>query len=184
MSRSTKSLSPASKPSNRRLAARRSYKSRPAWRPGLGGAPAASASSGVIESALGTIRPMDAANLGDVLRAAERSKAAIIDCRDWHNPATLSYGALEQFASAIARGLLARGLERGERVAVLSANGGEFVAAYLGIMRAGLVAVPLNHKLPRPALEIVLEDCAPRLVLYEADRRTLLPPGIHGVEFA
>ena len=92
--------------------------------------------------------PMDAANLGDLTRAAEPSKAAIIDCRDWHNPATLSYGALEQSACAIARGLVARGLKRGERVAIVSANRGEFVAAYLGIMRAGLVAVPLSHKLP------------------------------------
>ena len=51
-------------------------------------------------------------------------------------------------------------------------------------MRAGLVAVPLNHKLPRATLELVLEDCAPRLVLYDADRRALLPSGIAGVEFA
>src|SRR4051794_2307109 len=128
--------------------------------------------------------PMDAVNLGDLTRAADSSSAALIDCRDWQNPATLTYGALEQFASAMARGLLARGFERGERVAIVSANCSEFVAAYLGIMRAGLVAVPLNHKLPRATLEIVLEDCAPRLVLYDADRRALLPPGIQGVEFA
>jgi acyl-CoA synthetase (AMP-forming)/AMP-acid ligase II len=80
--------------------------------------------------------------------------------------------------------LLARGLERGERVAIVSANRGEFVAAYLGIMRAGLVAVPLSHKLPRATLELVLEDCAPRLVLYDSDRGPLVPPGIAGVEFA
>src|SRR4029450_5088735 len=100
------------------------------------------------------------------------------DCRDWRNPATLSYGALEQSAGAIARGLIARGLKRGERVGIISANRGGVGAAYLGIMRAGLVAVPLNHKLPRATLELVLADCAPRLVLYEADRRALLPSAI------
>src|SRR5580765_416390 len=128
--------------------------------------------------------PMAAANLGDLLRAAEPSKPALIDCRDWHNPATLSYGALEQSACAIARGLLARGLERGERVAIVSANRGEFVAAYLGIMRAGLVAVPLNYKLPSATLELVLEDCAPRLVLYDAERSALLPSRTAGAELA
>src|SRR5918992_2936651 len=120
--------------------------------------------------------PMDA-NLGDLLRAAEPSKPAIIDCRDWQNPATLSFGALDQEAASIARGLLARGLKRGDRVAIVSANRAEFVAAYLGAMRAGLVAVPLNHKLPRATLELVLEDCEPRLVLYDAERRSLLPSG-------
>src|SRR5262249_49583231 len=127
--------------------------------------------------------PMDAANLGDLLRAADPAKAAIVDCRDWQNPATLSYAALEQSACAIARGLLARGLKRGERVAIVSANRVEFVAAYLGIMRAGLAAVPLNHKLPRATLALVLEDCAPRLVLYDADRRALVPSEIAGLEF-
>ncbi|HEY7238017.1 MAG TPA: class I adenylate-forming enzyme family protein [Burkholderiales bacterium] len=126
---------------------------------------------------------MDAANLGDLLRAAEPSKAAIIDCRDWQNPATLTYGALEQSACAVARGLLARGLKRGERVAIVSANRGEFVAAYLGIMRAGLVAVPLSHKLPRATLELVLEDCAPRLVLYDTDRRALVPSEMKSLGF-
>jgi hypothetical protein len=122
--------------------------------------------------------PMDAANLGDLLQAAEPSKAAIIDCRDWESPATLTYGALDEAANAIARGLLARGLKRGDRMAIVSANRSEFVAAYLGAMRAGLVAVPLNHKLPRATLGLVLEDCAPRLVLYDAARRSLLPSGV------
>ena len=117
------------------------------------------------------------ANLGDLLRAAEPSKPAIIDCRDWQNPATLSYAALDEAAAAIARGLLARGLERGDRVAIVSANRAEFVAAYLGTMRAGLVAVPLNHKLPRATLELVLEDCAPRLVLCDAERARAVPVG-------
>jgi acyl-CoA synthetase (AMP-forming)/AMP-acid ligase II len=127
--------------------------------------------------------PMDA-NLGDLLRAAEPSKPALIDCRDWQNPATLSYAALDEAADATARGLLARGLERGDRVALVSANRAEFVAAYLGALRAGLVAVPLNHKLPRAMLERVLDDCAPRLALCDAERRAALPSRIEAVEFA
>jgi long-chain acyl-CoA synthetase len=118
------------------------------------------------------------ANLGDLLRAAEPSKPAIIDCRDWPNPATLSFAALDEAAAAIARGLLARGLERGDRVAIVSANRSEFVAAYLGTLRAGLVAVPLNHKLPRATLELVLADCAPRLVLCDAERRAAVASAI------
>ena len=123
------------------------------------------------------------ANLGDLLGAADPAKAAIIDCREWQAPRTVSYAELERSANALARGLLARGLEHGARIAILSANRHEFVAAYLGAMRAGLVAVPLNHKFPRAMLEPVLADCAPRLVLTDSQRRALLPSRFPVIEF-
>jgi long-chain acyl-CoA synthetase len=123
------------------------------------------------------------ANLGDLLGAADPAKAAIIDCHDWAAPHTVSYAELDAAANAVARGLLARGLERGERIAILSTNRHEFVAAYLGTMRAGLVAAPLNHKFPRAMLEPVLADCAPRLVLVDAERRAALPAGYPAIEF-
>ena len=111
------------------------------------------------------------ANLGDLLGSADRSKTAIIDCRDWERPQSISYSDLDDAANALARGFLKRGLKRGERIAIVSANRHEFVAAYLGAMRAGLVAVPVNHKFPRPMVEAVLADCAPKLVLCDAERR-------------
>src|SRR5437763_3714570 len=118
---------------------------------------------------------MTSRNLGDILGAADPAKAAIIDCREWAAPQTVSYAELDAAANAIARGLLARGLERGERIAILSANRREFVSAYLGAMRAGLVAVPLNHKFPRGMLEPVLTDCAPRLVFVDTERLGAVP---------
>jgi long-chain acyl-CoA synthetase len=126
---------------------------------------------------------MTSRNLGDILGAADPAKGAIIDCRDWQRPQSVSYRELNEAANALARGLLARGLERQDRVAIVSANRHEFVAAYLGTMRAGLVAVPINHKFPRAMLELVLADCAPRLVLCDAERRALLPSDARTVEF-
>src|SRR3954447_5409120 len=127
---------------------------------------------------------MTSRNLGDILGGADPDKAAIIDCREWHAPRTLRYRELEETVNALARGLLARGLQRGERVAILAANRHEFVAAYLAAMRAGLVAVPVNHKFPPAMVELVLADCAPSLVLADQQRASLLPSGIARVQFA
>jgi long-chain acyl-CoA synthetase len=117
-------------------------------------------------------------NLGDLLGGANPSKPAIIDCRGWENPQTVSFAQLDDSANALARGLLARGLRRGDRIAILSANRHEFIAAYLGAMRAGLVPVPINIKFPRAMLEAVLADCSPKLVLCDKERRAFAPSAI------
>src|SRR3954467_13911240 len=114
-------------------------------------------------------------NLGDLIGGADPHKGAIMDCRDWHRPQTVSYRDLDDAANALARGFLARGLARGDRIAILSANRPEFVAAYLGAMRAGLVPVPINSKFPRAMVEAVLADCAPKLVLCDRERRAAVP---------
>ena len=126
---------------------------------------------------------MQAKNLGDLLGQADPAKPALIDCSDWERPRSVSYRELEAEANALARGLLRRGLSRGERVAILSMNRTEFVAIYLGAMRAGLVPVPINHKFPRATVELVLADCAARLVLCDTARRPMIPAELAVVEF-
>ena len=49
----------------------------------------------------------------------------------------ISYGELDRQASAIAAGLLARGLRRGDRVIVHLPNLPEFISAIFGMFRVG-----------------------------------------------
>jgi acyl-CoA synthetase (AMP-forming)/AMP-acid ligase II len=79
--------------------------------------------------------------------------------------------------------LLARGLRRGDAVAILAGNRAEFLIAYLGTMRAGLVSVPVNHRFPRETIEFVMRDSAVKLVFSDGERRAQVPPGLPAVDF-
>jgi acyl-CoA synthetase (AMP-forming)/AMP-acid ligase II len=123
-------------------------------------------------------------NLGDLLdRSRPAHSTAVIDCLDWERPREYSHGEIHQLANACARGLLARGLRRGDAVAILAANRAEFLIAYFGTMRAGLVSVPVNHKFPRDTIDFVLRDSSVKLVFCDCERRALVPFGIPLVDF-
>jgi long-chain acyl-CoA synthetase len=70
---------------------------------------------------------------------------------------TLTYAELERRIGIAAASLHARGIGPGDRVALLLPNGPAFVAAFLGVLRIGAVAVPLNVLLAKPEVEARIE---------------------------
>ena len=123
-------------------------------------------------------------NLGDLIRRdLDPGKLALIDLGGETAPREFTYGQLDAMANAVARGLLKRGYRRGERIGILSANRVENLAAYYGIMRAGLVAVPVNFRFPRAMVEFVLDDADARMVFCDAPRRGELPAAMPAVTF-
>src|SRR5262249_33649705 len=98
-------------------------------------------------------------------------------------PREFSYAALDEMAKAVARALTARGLKRGERVAILSANRAEYLASYYGIMRAGFVAVPVNFKFPRATIDFILRDAGAKFMFCDPARGDDCPSDIPVVCF-
>jgi long-chain acyl-CoA synthetase len=122
-------------------------------------------------------------NLGDLIRRdRDLGKIAVIDLGG-EFARELSYGELDAMANGIARALFRRGLARGDRVAILSANRAEYLAAYYGIMRAGLLAVPVSFKFPRSTIHFILRDADARLVFCDRSRAEDCPPDIPAVHF-
>src|SRR5262245_17590280 len=122
-------------------------------------------------------------NLGDLVRRdRDQEKLAIIDLGG-KGERRFSYADLDGMARGVARALSARGFARGDRVAILSANRTEFIAAHYGIMRAGLVAVPVNHRFPADTIEFVVADAGAGLVFCDPARRAQCPPGFPAVVF-
>ncbi len=106
------------------------------------------------------------ANVAAFLRAsADRhpDATALVVGDDRH-----TWAELDRAVDAFASGCLRRGLRAGERVAFLLGNSYEFVVAYLGVARAGLVSVPLNPAYTAPEVAVMLADSGARLLLVQA----------------
>lgn len=114
-------------------------------------------------------------NQGDAFGARGETEA-LVDLHG-HQVRRYSHAAVIAACDAAARGLLAMGLAPGSHVAVVAANRAEVLFALYGAMRAGLVAVPVNWKLPAATVAGIVEDCGAALVLHDAERRELCPDG-------
>jgi acyl-CoA synthetase (AMP-forming)/AMP-acid ligase II len=80
----------------------------------------------------------------------------------------LTYGELEEVVDHIARQLLGLGVEPGTRVGLLAQNGLEVVCAFLGVLAAGGVAVPVNPALRPGEIGDVLDALGPALMLVDS----------------
>lgn len=123
---------------------------------------------------LGALAPLrqGAAAAGDV----PADKPALI-MRNGATRRVVSHGEFDALADAAGRGLLRRGLRRGDRVGLLAANSAEFLALLCGAMRAGLVAVPVNWRFPPETIAYVLGNAEVRLVAHDAARAAQVPDG-------
>ena len=106
-------------------------------------------------------------NLGELLHySATRipQKPALI-CGD----RVVSYEALDLSSDALARFLLRKGLDSGDRVAIHWSNSAELVNLYFACFKAGLVAVPINIRLKGPELAYVLQQSSARVCFSQPE---------------
>lgn len=67
-----------------------------------------------------------------------------------------SYAEFDELTDTVARNLLIAGLEPGDRIAFHLLNGPELALGYLGCLKAGAVAVPINTRLKGPEIDYIL----------------------------
>jgi len=75
-----------------------------------------------------------------------------------HGSQQYHYHDLEEEANRVASFLLAQGVERGDRVALLLDNGYDYVAGFFGILKAGACCVALNSSNKTRTTALLLED--------------------------
>ncbi|HTO53111.1 MAG TPA: AMP-binding protein [Myxococcota bacterium] len=79
----------------------------------------------------------------------------------------LSYGQLNAQANQLVRALRARGLGRGDSVALLCSNRPEFAVAYAAAVRSGLRLTPLNWHLQLDEAAYVVQNCEARAFIAD-----------------
>lgn len=124
-------------------------------------------------------------NLGGIAaRWAATDRVAYVDLTggDLESPVEVRFSEFEDRSARLAAGLVALGLERGQRVGILADNSVDYAAAYLGIPRAGFVAVPLNTRQPSEALSWVAADAEMALVFHDRANADRLPEGVPAIE--
>lgn len=86
---------------------------------------------------------------------------------------TLGYGRLFHRANVLARRLRAAGFGPGQRIATISGNSSDHVAAFFACALTGIALVPLSWRLTPVELAALLERSAPALVLTEDEHTAL-----------
>ena len=118
--------------------------------------------------------------LGESASAYPSKAVAILDGR------TLTYAELDAASDRVAGALLAAGLHAGDRVGVQLPNSFEFLYAYFGILKAGLVMVPINPLLKAAEIGHMMEDSGAARLIDALDDPLLHDgsPAVHGADTA
>ncbi|MFI4932445.1 MAG: AMP-binding protein, partial [Burkholderiales bacterium] len=136
------------------------------WRAGQ---PALAAQGARLQAGPGaTVAPINAAEL---LLGGHDLRRPALACGDQQ----LSRGELRDWAARCAAVWAARGLRSGDRVAVKLPDGLDWVAAFLGSMWCGMVAVAVNPRIPAAEWRYILDEAGFSVILAEHDDDTPEP---------
>ncbi|CAG0959375.1 partial Crotonobetaine/carnitine--CoA ligase, partial [Gammaproteobacteria bacterium] len=107
-----------------------------------------------------------------------------------HDGREYSFLQLDEQTTRAANLMAALGAQRGSRIAILMNNSPEYVFAWLGAMKAGMVAVPVSTDVGPEEFKQIMQDCGAAVLftskdywpLYQLSRDGL--PGLLGVVVA
>ena len=106
--------------------------------------------------------------IGEILPIAARRfgprTALIIGDRSF------TFDDLHALSSRAAYGLVAAGVQPGDRVALYGPNCWEWLVAYHGIAKTGAVVIPINVMLTADEVRYVVEDSGARAVVASSDK--------------
>lgn len=116
--------------------------------------------------------------LWDAAAAAHAGKTAVI-----HEDRAYTYAELDAMIQAFATGLRAQhAVQPGDRVALIMPNCLHSIVCYLGCVRAGATALPINIRLKPTEMQFILKDAGPKLAVVHGLLWNAAQQALEGVD--
>ncbi len=106
-------------------------------------------------------------------RHAASGRTAVIVAHADGRDETITYAGLARDSARFAHLLAARGIARGDRIAVMLEPGRAFYVCVFGAMKLGAIAVPLFTLFGPDGLRLRVQDCAAKLLVTNADKASV-----------
>lgn len=114
-------------------------------------------------------------------RHAGEGKVAIVVAYANGGEEVITFKALSRLSNRFANLLASRGIQAGDRVAVMLEPSLAFYVAIFGAIKAGAIAVPLFTLFGPDGIRLRVEDCKPKILVTNAEKAPV-SQGIDGVE--
>lgn len=88
----------------------------------------------------------------------------------------VSFGEFHRLACKLAERILEKGIQHGDRVAIILNNSPEFAMLYFACLYLGVAAVPINLQLHKREIEFILRNSGARMAIYSPSTKELIPP--------
>ncbi|MBN1691293.1 MAG: AMP-binding protein [Dehalococcoidia bacterium] len=83
----------------------------------------------------------------------------------WFKGRWMTYKEVDHLSDVLAAGLVAQGVKKGDRVAMLMPNSPNIVISQLAIWKAGAISVPINPLYSEGELEFALKECGAEVAI-------------------
>jgi len=120
-------------------------------------------------------KELNIANIHDkILKAYGNRKGVLLNQGDEMRYQTFACGQVSTmdgniFLNRVGNALKELGIQRGERVAVCTANKIDLPLMLFGIMKMGAVAVPLNWQLKQDEIAYIIENCGAKTLIVDRE---------------
>ncbi|MFM9925900.1 acyl-CoA synthetase [Variovorax sp. H27-G14] len=114
-------------------------------------------------------------------RHASSDKVAIVVAYANGSEEVITFKSLSRLSNRFANLLVARGVQPGDRVAVMLEPSLAFYVAIFGAIKTGAIAVPLFTLFGPDGIRLRMEDCKPRMLVTNAEKAPVCE-GMDGVD--